>query len=43
MMRSRCAVSGRSRGVLKKYRVSRLVWRNLADNNKLSGVIKAAW
>lgn len=43
MMHIRCAVSGRSRGLLKKYRLSRLVWRNLADNNKLSGVIKASW
>ncbi|KAJ6223596.1 hypothetical protein RDWZM_002141 [Blomia tropicalis] len=38
-LRNRCAISGRSRGIVKKYRLSRLVWRNLADYNKLSDVI----
>lgn len=43
MLHIRCAITGRSRGLLKAYRLSRLCWRDLADYNKLSGVIKACW
>jgi ribosomal protein S14 len=39
----RCIVSGRSRGVLRRYRVSRLVFRRLAAQGRLPGVYKASW
>ncbi|KAH9419679.1 mitochondrial ribosomal protein S14 [Dermatophagoides pteronyssinus] len=43
LLHSRCAVTGRSRGIVKRYRLSRFCFRHLADYNKLSGVIKASW
>lgn len=39
----RCIVSGRSHGVLRRYRVSRLVFRRLAAQGRLPGVFKASW
>jgi small subunit ribosomal protein S14 len=39
----RCAFTSRPRGVYMKYRLSRIVWRSLADYNKLSGVQRAMW
>nr|CAG4650678.1 EOG090X0MNX [Sida crystallina] len=39
----RCAVTSRSRGVVYRWRLSRMVWRHLADYNKLSGVQRALW
>jgi len=39
----RCSVSGRSRGVLRRYRISRLVFRRLAAQGRLPGVYKASW
>ncbi|XP_038208775.1 28S ribosomal protein S14, mitochondrial [Zerene cesonia] len=40
---NRCAVTSRPRGVVKEWRLSRIVWRHLADYNKLSGVQRAMW
>jgi len=42
-IRSRCAVTSRPRGVVYRWRLSRIVWRQLADYNKLSGVQRAMW
>ena len=42
-IRYRCAVTSRPRGVVYRWRLSRIVWRNLADYNKLSGVQRAIW
>ncbi|SPP89996.1 28S ribosomal protein S14, mitochondrial [Drosophila guanche] len=42
-VRERCALTSRPRGVVQKYRLSRIVWRQLADYNKLSGVQRAMW
>ncbi|CAG9782747.1 unnamed protein product [Diatraea saccharalis] len=40
---NRCAVTSRPRGIVKEWRLSRIVWRHLADYNKLSGVQRAMW
>ncbi|XP_049800620.1 28S ribosomal protein S14, mitochondrial [Schistocerca serialis cubense] len=40
---NRCAVTSRPRGVVQRWRLSRIVWRHLADYNKLSGVQRAMW
>ncbi|KAI8433896.1 hypothetical protein MSG28_015823 [Choristoneura fumiferana] len=32
-----------TRGIVKEWRMSRIVWRHLADYNKLSGVQRAMW
>ncbi|XP_053678914.1 28S ribosomal protein S14, mitochondrial [Anopheles nili] len=42
-VRERCAVTSRPRGIVHKWRVSRIVWRHMADYNKLSGVQRAMW
>ena len=39
----RCIVSGRSRGVLRRYRLSRLVFRREALQGNIPGVFKASW
>jgi small subunit ribosomal protein S14 len=39
----RCSVTGRARGVFHQFRVSRFVFRNEADYNKVSGVQRAHW
>lgn len=39
----RCAVTGRARGTVLRWRMSRFVFRQLADHNKLAGVQRAMW
>jgi small subunit ribosomal protein S14 len=40
---NRCAISGRRRGYLRKFNVSRLTFRGLALNGLIPGVTKASW
>jgi small subunit ribosomal protein S14 len=42
-LRSRCQLTGRSRGVLKKFKLSRLCFREMANNGLIPGVFKASW
>jgi small subunit ribosomal protein S14 len=42
-LRSRCQLTGRSRGVLKKFKLSRLCFREMANNGLVPGVTKASW
>nr|CAG4645305.1 EOG090X0MNX [Leptodora kindtii] len=42
-IRNRCVFTSRSRGTVQRWRLSRIVWRHLADYNKLSGVQRAMW
>ncbi|XP_064597691.1 small ribosomal subunit protein uS14m-like [Liolophura sinensis] len=42
-IRNRCVITARPRGVLRRWRLSRIVWRHLADYNKLSGVTRSCW
>lgn len=42
-VRERCAITSRPRGIVHRWRFSRIVWRHLADYNKLSGVQRAMW
>lgn len=39
----RCQISGRSRGVYRKFRVSRIVLRELALKGHVPGMRKASW
>ena len=41
--RSRCALSGRSRGYMRKFGVSRIVFRNMAREGKIPGIRKSSW
>uniref|UniRef100_A0A8D8VYX9 28S ribosomal protein S14, mitochondrial n=1 Tax=Cacopsylla melanoneura TaxID=428564 RepID=A0A8D8VYX9_9HEMI len=40
---ARCVLTSRPRGVLFRWRLSRIVFRHLADYNKMSGVQRAMW
>ena len=42
-LRNRCALTGRCRGYLRKFQLSRLAFRELASNGQIPGVTKASW
>ncbi|MEN9343854.1 MAG: ribosomal protein [Chlamydiota bacterium] len=42
-LRSRCQFTGRSRGVLKKFKLSRICFREMANKGLIPGVVKASW
>jgi ribosomal protein S14 len=42
-IRNRCTITGRSRAVYKKFRVSRIVFRELATQGALCGIYKSSW
>lgn len=39
----RCAITGRSRGYMRDFGVSRIVFRELARQGQLPGIKKASW
>ncbi len=39
----RCEITGRSRGVYRKFRVSRIMLRELAHKGMIPGMRKASW
>ena len=40
---NRCRITGRSRGNLKKFGLSRLMFRQMAHEGLIPGVIKSSW
>ncbi len=42
-LRNRCAVTGRPRAYLRKYRLSRITFREMALEGKIPGVTKSSW
>lgn len=42
-VRNRCQVTGRPRGYLKKFKMSRVSFRDLALDAKIPGVTKSSW
>lgn len=42
-LNNRCAMTGRSRAYMRKFGVSRIVFRELALSGKIPGVKKASW
>ena len=40
---NRCRITGRSRGNFKKFGLSRLMFRKMAHEGLIPGVIKASW
>ncbi len=42
-VRNRCSQSGRSRGYLRKFGVSRIALRELALEGQIPGVVKSSW
>ena len=41
--RNRCGVTGRPRGYLRKFNMSRVSFRELALEGKIPGVTKSSW
>ena len=41
--RERCEITGRSRGVYRKFRMGRVVLRDLASRGQIPGVVKSSW
>lgn len=42
-IRNRCTVTGRGRGIFRKFRVSRISFRQLALFGQLPGIRKSSW
>ncbi|KAM5149009.1 small ribosomal subunit protein uS14m [Mantella aurantiaca] len=42
-IRNRCVLTSRPRGVKRRWRLSRIVFRHFADHNMISGVQRAMW
>lgn len=42
-VKNRCALSGRGRGYLRAFGLSRIAFRELAREGKIPGVKKASW
>jgi len=42
-MRMRCAITGRSRGVYRKFGLSRVKIREVASRGEIPGLAKASW
>ncbi|XP_041133274.1 28S ribosomal protein S14, mitochondrial-like [Polyodon spathula] len=42
-IRNRCVMTSRPRGVKRRWRLSRIVFRHLADHNQMSGIQRAMW
>lgn len=42
-IKNRCAITGRSRGYLRAFGLSRITFRELAREGKIPGVKKASW
>ena len=40
---NRCEMSGRRRAYLRKFKMSRLTFREMALNGTIPGVIKSSW
>ncbi|GAB4186497.1 MAG: 30S ribosomal protein S14 [Simkaniaceae bacterium] len=42
-LRNRCKLTGRPRGYLRKFQLSRLCFRELANEGRVPGIFKASW
>lgn len=42
-VRNRCSQSGRPRGFLRKFGISRVALRDLARKGQIPGVVKSSW
>ncbi|MBY0501430.1 MAG: 30S ribosomal protein S14 [Alphaproteobacteria bacterium] len=42
-VRSRCLLSGRARGVYRKFKLSRIALRELASSGLIPGMTKSSW
>ena len=42
-LRNRCQLTGRARGFLRKFKLSRLCFREMANSGMIPGITKASW
>ena len=42
-IRNRCELSGRPRGVYRKFKLSRIALRELASTGQIPGMVKSSW
>lgn len=42
-LHNRCQVTGRPRGYLRKYKISRIAFRELAHKGQIPGITKSSW
>ncbi len=42
-VRNRCELSGRPRGVYRKFKLSRITLRDLAARGQVPGMVKSSW
>ena len=42
-IRNRCQITGRARGLVGKFKVSRIVFRQMAHAGLIPGITKASW
>lgn len=42
-VRNRCELTGRPRGVYRKFKLSRIALRELASRGQIPGVVKSSW
>lgn len=42
-LKNRCQLTGRARGYLRKFKLSRLCFREMANAGLIPGVVKSSW
>ena len=42
-VRNRCELTGRPRGVYRKFKISRIALRDLASRGQIPGMVKSSW
>lgn len=42
-LHNRCQITGRPRGYLRKYKISRIAFRELAHKGQIPGITKSSW
>lgn len=42
-LRNRCQLTGRPRAYYRKFKISRIAFRDLASRGQIPGVVKASW
>jgi small subunit ribosomal protein S14 len=42
-LHNRCRITGRPRGFMRKFGISRVMFREMASDGKIPGLTKASW
>lgn len=42
-LRNRCEITGRPRGTYRKFKLSRVILRDLASKGQIPGMVKSSW